>query len=75
MSNQIVQIQDLVNSNSNTKLVCFDLNQRGSIGETLLHLCLINGTHTHNALARRLVTVFPNMVNDVYISDDFYGIF
>lgn len=57
----------------NTRELCFDMNQRGSVGETLLHLCLLNGTYFHNELAKRLVFHFPKMVNDIYISDEFYG--
>ena len=58
----------------NTRELCFDMNQRGSVGETLLHLCLLNGTYFHNELAKRLIYHFPKMVNDIYISDEFYGI-
>lgn len=58
---------------NNTRELCFDMNQRGSVGETLLHLCLLNGTRYHNELAKRLVNHFPKMVNDIYISDEFYG--
>jgi transient receptor potential cation channel subfamily V protein 5 len=57
----------------NTREVCFDMNQRGSVGETLLHLCLLNGSYSHNELAKRLLKHFPKMVNDIYVSDEFYG--
>lgn len=57
----------------NTRELCFDINQRGSVGETLLHLCLLNGTLFHIELAKRLVRFYPKMVNDIYISDEFYG--
>lgn len=57
----------------NTREVCFDINQRGSVGETLLHLCLLNGTFFHIELAKRLLRHFPKMANDIYVSDEFYG--
>ena len=58
---------------SNTKEVCFDLTKRGSIGETLLHLCFLNGTKIHNELAKLLIKHFPKLTNDVYTSEEFYG--
>jgi len=56
-----------------TKLVCFDLNKRGKNGETLLHLCFANGSYLHMLVARRLVAIYPNMVNDICIGDEHYG--
>ena len=58
---------------SNTKEICFDLTKRGSIGETLVHLCFLNGTRVHNELARLMIKHFPKMVNDIYTSEEFYG--
>nr|XP_042896955.1 transient receptor potential cation channel subfamily V member 5 [Parasteatoda tepidariorum] len=53
--------------------VCWDLDQRGSLGETILHLCLLNATPVHIELAKRLVLLFPKLINDVYQVDEFYG--
>ena len=53
----------------------FNIDQRGAVGETLLHLCLLNDTYKHNELAKRLLLYFPLMVNDFYLSEEFYGLF
>ncbi|GFS44729.1 transient receptor potential cation channel subfamily V member 5 [Trichonephila inaurata madagascariensis] len=53
--------------------VCWDLDQRGSVGETVLHLCLLVSTPIHAELAKRLVRMFPKLINDVYQSDEYYG--
>ena len=53
--------------------VCWDLNERGAVGETILHLCLLNATSTHADLAKRLLNFYPKLINDVYISDEYYG--
>lgn len=54
--------------------VGFNIYQRGAVGETLLHLCLLNGTYKHNELAKRLLLYFPSMVNDFYLSEEFHGL-
>lgn len=66
-------IVDLGQEKVETKFVCFDLKQRGAVGETLIHLCMLNGTDLHNELAKRLLKHFPNMINDIYLSDEYYG--
>ncbi|RNA19974.1 transient receptor potential cation channel subfamily V member 6-like isoform X2 [Brachionus plicatilis] len=56
-----------------TKFVCFDLNERGYNGETLLHLCLSNNSFIHDLIAKRLVKLFPSMVKDFCIGDEHFG--
>lgn len=53
--------------------VCWKLEERGACGETVLHLALICATVFHLDLARRLVRLFPKIVNDIYINDEYYG--
>lgn len=53
--------------------VCWKLSERGAVGETGLHMCLLVATVVHLELARRLVRLFPKLVNDVYASDEYYG--
>ena len=36
-------------------------------------MCLLLATVVHLELARRLVRLFPKLVNDVYASDEYYG--
>ncbi|XKL66119.1 hypothetical protein PGB90_009539 [Kerria lacca] len=53
--------------------VCWDLNERGTVGETILHLCLLNSTSIYADLAKRLLKFYPKLINDIYISDEYYG--
>ncbi|XP_048774114.2 transient receptor potential cation channel subfamily V member 5-like isoform X8 [Ostrea edulis] len=52
---------------------CWDIDQRGSVGETVLHLCLLNATAIHADLAKRLIQAFPKMMNDIYLADEYFG--
>ncbi|BES93682.1 nanchung [Nesidiocoris tenuis] len=53
--------------------VCWDLKERGAVGETILHLCLLNATSIHADLAKRLLRFYPKLINDIYMSDEYYG--
>lgn len=53
--------------------MCWDINHLGAVGESLLHLCFLNATKVHYDLAKKLLTTYPNMINDIYISDEYYG--
>ncbi|CAG9853902.1 unnamed protein product [Phyllotreta striolata] len=53
--------------------LCWRIRDRGAVGETLLHLCLLNATSLHADLAKRLLRFYPNLINDVYMSDEYYG--
>lgn len=53
--------------------VCWNLNERGAVGETILHLCLLNATSIHADLAKRLLKFYPRLIDDIYISDEYYG--
>ena len=58
----------------NTRLICSRLDQRGSTGESILHLCIQNSSSGYNfLLVKRLLLHFPKMVNDILTSDEFYG--
>lgn len=43
------------------------------MGETLLHLCLLNATSLHADIAKRLLSFYPKLINDIYMSDEYYG--
>ena len=43
------------------------------MGESLFHLCIQNLSHFNYVLAKQLLHHFPKMVNDIYISEEFYG--
>ncbi|XP_033095746.1 transient receptor potential cation channel subfamily V member 5-like isoform X2 [Anneissia japonica] len=53
--------------------VCWDLNKRGEVGETILHLCFLNNTEHHRALAYTLMECFPLMALDIYEGPEYYG--
>lgn len=52
---------------------CWKLKERGAVGETILHLCLLNATSLHADIAKRLLRFYPKLINDIYISDEYYG--
>lgn len=61
------------NAGSTTRTVYWDINQRAAVGETILHLCFLNATRVHYDLAKMIIKRYPNLVNDIYIGDEYYG--
>lgn len=55
------------------KRVCWRLDERGAVGESVLHLTLLLATAVHSELCKRLLKFYPNLINDVYMSDEYYG--
>ncbi|KAI6205701.1 Transient receptor potential cation channel subfamily V member 6 [Aphelenchoides besseyi] len=47
---------------------------RGAMGENLVGCCLTQGTTVHNKLVQRLIEQYPHLVNDIFISEDYYGL-
>lgn len=43
------------------------------MGETIIGICLLQGTDVHNQLAMKIIEAFPKLINDINISEDFYG--
>ena len=43
------------------------------MGENLLHLCFHNNTKVHMDLVKKLLSFFPNMINDFIVGDEHYG--
>lgn len=60
---------------SKYRFVCWNLSDRGAVGETILHLCMLNATALHADLARRLLRFYPKLINDIYLCDEYYGKF
>ncbi|KAL8561177.1 hypothetical protein ACOMHN_029248 [Nucella lapillus] len=52
---------------------CWDIDQRGTVGETILHLCMLSATQTHFDLAKRLLNHYPDLINDIYLGEEYYG--
>lgn len=56
------------------KYVCWRLDCRGAVGETLLHVCFLSGLPDNmKLLAQRLIFLFPNIINDFYTCEEYYG--
>ena len=53
---------------------CWMVEKRGFCGETAFHVCFLMQTPTHLVLARRLLKHYPKLINDVYLSEEYYGI-
>lgn len=53
--------------------VCWKLEERGFVGETGLHICFLLSTPTHMILARKLLNLFPMLINDIYLCDQYFG--
>ena len=46
---------------------------RGAVGETVFHVCFLMGTPIHMHLAKRMLKHFPLLLNDIYLSEEYYG--
>ncbi|VDM25430.1 unnamed protein product [Toxocara canis] len=62
------------NRSMNYRELIWDITLRGKMGENLLHICMLHNTADHNELVRLIVKKYPKMVNDVFISEDYYGL-
>lgn len=47
------------------KKIIWNIKERGAVGETILHLCLLNATALHADLAKRLLRYYPLLLEDV----------
>ncbi|KAI6226461.1 Transient receptor potential cation channel subfamily V member 6 [Aphelenchoides fujianensis] len=54
--------------------VVWKLEERGSMGEGLIGCCLMQGGPLHNKLAVRMLEQYPKLVNDIFLSEDYYGL-
>ncbi|XP_078048657.1 transient receptor potential cation channel subfamily V iav [Augochlora pura] len=52
---------------------CWQMQYRGSLGETLLHVLIICDTRTHTRIARILVKCFPQLAIDVVEGEEYLG--
>lgn len=53
--------------------VCWKLEERGFVGESALHICFLLSTPTHMILAKKLLAMFPMLINDIYTCDEYFG--
>uniref|UniRef100_A0A8D9AWS3 Transient receptor potential cation channel subfamily V member 6 n=1 Tax=Cacopsylla melanoneura TaxID=428564 RepID=A0A8D9AWS3_9HEMI len=52
---------------------CWQMQYRGSLGETLLHVLIICDTKLHTRLARTLLKCFPRLAQDVVEGEEYLG--
>ena len=52
---------------------CWQMQYRGSLGETLLHVLIICDTKVHTRLARTLLKCFPKQALDVVEGEEYLG--
>ena len=52
---------------------CWDLECRGAVGETVLHLCYLNNTPIHIEIAKVLLDLYPKLSLDIYEAEEYYG--
>ncbi|XP_055383290.1 uncharacterized protein LOC129613315 [Condylostylus longicornis] len=52
---------------------CWQMQYRGSLGETLLHVLIICDTKIHTKLARILLKAFPSMAIDIIEGEEYLG--
>lgn len=43
------------------------------MGENLVGVCLMQGSPVHKELAMKLILTFPKLVNDIMLSEEYYG--
>uniref|UniRef100_A0A7E4VGL2 Ion_trans domain-containing protein n=1 Tax=Panagrellus redivivus TaxID=6233 RepID=A0A7E4VGL2_PANRE len=54
--------------------IVWKLDERGRMGENIVGACLMQGSALHTTLAIKILTTFPKIVNDIFISEDYYGL-
>jgi len=60
--------------NTIERMVCWDLEQRGDVGETALHMSLLlSKTQKFREIAVALLNAFPLLSVDYYEDDEYYG--
>lgn len=52
---------------------CWQMQYRGSLGESLLHVLIICDTKIHTRLARTLIRCFPKLAVDVVEGEEYLG--
>uniref|UniRef100_A0A913HGR3 ANK_REP_REGION domain-containing protein n=1 Tax=Strongyloides stercoralis TaxID=6248 RepID=A0A913HGR3_STRER len=54
--------------------IVWKLDERGTMGENILGTCLMQGSPIHMNIAIKLIKQYPGLVNDIFISEDYYGL-
>uniref|UniRef100_A0A914C6N5 ANK_REP_REGION domain-containing protein n=1 Tax=Acrobeloides nanus TaxID=290746 RepID=A0A914C6N5_9BILA len=54
--------------------IVWKIEERGTMGENLVGCCLMQGSPVHKELAMKLIQSFPKLVNDIMLSEEYYGL-
>uniref|UniRef100_A0AC34FXP7 ANK_REP_REGION domain-containing protein n=1 Tax=Panagrolaimus sp. ES5 TaxID=591445 RepID=A0AC34FXP7_9BILA len=54
--------------------IVWKLEDRGRMGENIVGACLMQGSALHNKLAIKILTAYPKLINDIFISEEYYGL-
>lgn len=53
--------------------VCWKLEERGMLGESLLHVLTICNTDVHTHIAMYLLDIYPALSHDIVEGEEYYG--
>uniref|UniRef100_A0A914Y437 Uncharacterized protein n=1 Tax=Panagrolaimus superbus TaxID=310955 RepID=A0A914Y437_9BILA len=54
--------------------IVWKLDDRGRMGENIVGACLMQGSALHNKLAIKILSAYPKLINDIFISEEYYGL-
>uniref|UniRef100_A0A914PUQ5 ANK_REP_REGION domain-containing protein n=1 Tax=Panagrolaimus davidi TaxID=227884 RepID=A0A914PUQ5_9BILA len=53
--------------------IVWKFDDRGRMGENIVGACLMQGSALHNKLAIKILSAYPKLINDIFISEEYYG--
>ncbi|XP_055936835.1 transient receptor potential cation channel subfamily V member 5-like [Argiope bruennichi] len=56
-----------------SRKVCWKLDKRGMLGESLLHVLVLCNTDAHTQIAMFLVELYPALAHDIVEGEEYYG--
>ena len=56
-------------------VACWELDHRGGVGETAIHLCVLHDNPVTMDIAKMLLRRYPKMALDYFEDDEYYGRF
>ncbi|XP_076304093.1 uncharacterized protein LOC143222084 [Tachypleus tridentatus] len=63
----------LTNVKPEDRRVCWKLDLRGMLGESLLHVLILCNTPLHTSIARALLNMYPHLAWDIIEGEEYYG--
>jgi len=75
-SAKVTDVVDACSDVVTEHFACWRLDQRGGVGETALHLCMLySKLPEFRAISEALLDIFPKLSVDYYEGDEYYGKF